>query len=122
MFPAYPLARLWRSKAEDLRRYGAEHAVATLEACADDLEEWCREWDLEALTLEEAARESGYSHDHLSRLLRNGTLPNAGESGSPRIHRRNLPRKPGHTAGREIRLSNPLPSRTQMARSVVESE
>jgi hypothetical protein len=46
------------------------------------------------LTLSEAAAESGYSVDHLSRLLRSNRLPNAGRRYSPRIRRGDLPRRP----------------------------
>ncbi|MDE2782551.1 MAG: hypothetical protein OXK77_06320, partial [Gemmatimonadota bacterium] len=41
----------------------------------------------------EAARESGYSADHLGRLVRDGRIPNAGRPGAPRIARTDLPRK-----------------------------
>ena len=46
------------------------------------------------LTLVEAAEESGFSADHLGRLVRSGSLPNAGRPNAPRIRRRDLPRKP----------------------------
>lgn len=45
------------------------------------------------LTLEAASAVSGYSADHLSRLLRQGKIPNAGRKHSPRIKRSSLPRK-----------------------------
>ena len=41
----------------------------------------------------EAARRSGYSADHLGRLVRNGKIPNSGRPGTPSIARRDLPRK-----------------------------
>jgi len=46
------------------------------------------------LTLTTASTLSGYSVDHLSRLLRDGTIPNAGRKGSPRIRRADLPIRP----------------------------
>ncbi len=46
------------------------------------------------LTLKEAAQESGYSLDHLARLIRQGKLPNVGRARAPRIPRRALPRRP----------------------------
>jgi len=46
------------------------------------------------LTLRDAARESGYTADHLGRLVRNGTLPNVGRKHSPRVRACDLPRKP----------------------------
>ena len=39
------------------------------------------------------SRESGYSADHLGRLVRDGKIPNAGRPGAPRIARSHLPRK-----------------------------
>jgi hypothetical protein len=47
----------------------------------------------EILTLAQAARESGYTRDHLGRLIRQGTLPNAGRPRAPRIRRADLPGK-----------------------------
>lgn len=46
------------------------------------------------LTLTAAANLSGYSTDHLSRLIREGSIPNAGRKGSPRIRRSDLPIRP----------------------------
>ena len=44
-------------------------------------------------SLVEASRESGYSADHLGRLVRDGKIPNAGRPGAPRIALKDLPRK-----------------------------
>ena len=49
------------------------------------------------LGLSDASRESGYSTAHLSRLLRSGTLPNAGRKGKPLIRIGDLPKRPGTT-------------------------
>jgi hypothetical protein len=46
------------------------------------------------LTLEEAAAASGYSVEHIARLIRQGKLPNAGRWHAPRLRARDLPRKP----------------------------
>ena len=46
------------------------------------------------LTLTAASALSGYSTDHLSRLIRVGSLPNAGQKGAPRIRRADLPIRP----------------------------
>jgi hypothetical protein len=87
------LAMRWRSKAEDLRRLAAEAQAVTLEHCADELEEALRETEAVPLNLQQAAEQSGYSPDHLGRLIREGKIPNAGRSGAPKILRRDLPRK-----------------------------
>ena len=83
----------WRRRAGKLRRYGAETSAIALEACAEELETVLRERDETTLSLTDAARESGYSADHLGRLVRDGKIPNAGRPGAPRIARRHLPRK-----------------------------
>jgi hypothetical protein len=62
--------------------------------CADELDTAITEWQLEALTLEQATRESGYSYGGLQRLVAEGKLENVGEEGSPRVRRADLPRKP----------------------------
>jgi hypothetical protein len=62
----------------------------------------------EALTLVEAAKESGYSADHLGRLVRAGDIENVGRAHAPKIRRRNLPRKPGTSLTRQpVPLSPP---------------
>ena len=53
------------------------------------------EWENTPLNLQEGARESGYSPDHLGRLVKAGEIPNAGRENAPRILRKHLPRKPG---------------------------
>ena len=92
------LTRVWRETASELRRFGAVGQACTLEQCADDLDEAWRDWQQEPLTLEEAGEKSGYSADHLGRLVREGKIPNAGRSGAPRIARRDLPVKSHQTA------------------------
>ena len=83
----------WRQRAKTLRRYGGETPATAIERCADDLEATIAERDETTYSLVEAARESGYSADHLGRLVRDGRIPNAGRPGAPRIARRDLPRK-----------------------------
>ena len=83
----------WRNQAKALRRYGGEIPAVALERCADDLDATIRERDETTLTLTEAGRESGYTREHLGRLVRDGKIPNAGRPNAPRIARRHLPRK-----------------------------
>lgn len=100
MAPA-PIAELvvaWRVRAELLRPY-APTAAEAFERAADELEAAMREADSEVLNLQDAARESGYSADHLSRLLKEGKVPNVGRPHAPRIRRGDLPRKPGSPSG-----------------------
>ena len=83
----------WRRRAKSLRRYGGDTPAVAIERCADDLDATLAERDETTLSLVEAARESGYTRDHLGRLVRDGKIPNAGRPGAPRIARVDLPRK-----------------------------
>ena len=46
------------------------------------------------LSLPEAASRSGYTAEHLGRMVREGRISNAGRKGAPRILAADLPRKP----------------------------
>ena len=87
------LPAAWRSRAKTLRRYGSEPPAIALERCAEELDATIRDRDETTYSLVEASRESGYTADHLGRLVRDGKIPNAGRLGAPRIARRDLPRK-----------------------------
>lgn len=89
----HELAQTWHSEATLLRRRGAALQAEVLESCATDLEAWVREHDLEALTLEQAATESGYSYSALQKKVADGELTNVGKKHAPRIRRGDLPRK-----------------------------
>ncbi len=109
---ARPFARLlsritaqWRDEAKILHRRGAEPQAAVIESCAADLEEEGRRFSLEAITLEQAAEESGYSYSALQKMVRDGTVSNVGRKGAPRIRRSDLPKKPG--GGKESSKSEP---------------
>jgi len=98
----------WRAERKRLTRYASRvdpgpllddilrDAEAALAAPADTL-----------LTVEEAAAESGYSSDHLCRLVRQGAIPDLrlpGRRGRIYIRRRDLPVRPGrpHTGGADV--------------------
>lgn len=94
-----PLAVLldrWRADAVTLRRRGAPNQADALEAAAEDVEAACAEYRLEHLTVSEAADLGGYSESRLYELLEEGTIPNVGRRGAPRIRRSDVPRRPGH--------------------------
>ena len=95
--PADPaqLPLYWNVFAELLRPFAPEVARA-FETAATHLEDALQQSNNEPLTLVQAGRESGYSRDHLGRLVRAGRLPNAGSPNAPRIRRCDLPIKPGH--------------------------
>ncbi len=112
----------WRRRAKALRRYGVETPATALERCAAELEDTIAERDETTFSLVEASRESGYSADHLGRLVRDGKIPNSGRPGAPRIARRHLPRKAHMPAGprlAEKRRSGDV-SNAQIVQSIIE--
>lgn len=124
--PILQLAEKWASKAEEFREWGADGPADALDSVAEELRSQVREWLHEPLSLDEAAAESGYSRDHLGRLVREGEIPNVGKDGRPRVRREDLPRKPGEPCVRvgdfEAEGAHSVASRTQVARSVLESD
>lgn len=83
----------WRALAAQQRRLGADAQARILEFCADELAAALMRAGDELLSLSRAAQESGYSVDHLSRMVREGRIPNSGRKSKPLIRRRNLPVK-----------------------------
>jgi len=65
------------------------------EEVLNDLKALQRADDDDVLTLAKAAAISGYSEDHLGRLVKVGTLANYGRKHAPLVRRSDLPRKPG---------------------------
>jgi hypothetical protein len=90
------LVERWRREAKAFRHRGVNDFAAFLESCAEELEVALLGENDRVLSLSEAAHLSGYSADHLRRMLRAGALPNAGSGGQYGIRRRDLPRKAGH--------------------------
>jgi hypothetical protein len=86
------LRQHWLAEAAHLRPFngGAAHAF---EQCARELEELERTTENEVLTLEQAAKVSGYHADSLRHKIAAGELPNAGRKGAPRVRRKDLPRR-----------------------------
>ena len=108
----------WRIQAKTLRQYGGETPAVALEACAAQLEAMLRERGKTTLSLTDAARESGYSADHLGRLVRDGRIPNAGRPGAPRIALSHLPRKTNPRMAEKALLREV--STAQIVQSVIE--
>jgi hypothetical protein len=112
----------WSDEAETLRRLGAHVDGALLiDAILADLSALDRANASEALTLELASRESGYTADHLGKLLRAGTIPNAGRKNAPRILRRHLPLKPSALRYQRSNAQLAIATPGQIARVVVTS-
>lgn len=109
-----------REKATELREsFGDEARAHALEWAVRRMETALGGWADDVLTLAEAARESGYSVDHLGREIRAGRIPNAGRPHAPRIRRGDLP----HKASPLRPPAGPfMLDRTQVARSVVNAQ
>lgn len=85
----------WRAEAETMRRRGVmADGAALCEEILGDLESVLKSEGDQLLSLREAAAWSGYSADHLGRMIRTGEIRNAGRKGSPRIRACDLPRRP----------------------------
>lgn len=87
------LSAKYRELADRFQEYGQAQPAALLLKVAEDLETAGTEYLSEPLSVAEAAAESNYSESRLYHLVNEGTVPNAGVSGSPRIRRADLPRK-----------------------------
>ena len=109
------LALDWRSKAKLFREHEQAATAVAYEICAAALEEALRSEDETLLNLTEAAEVSGYSADHLGRLVREGKIPNRGRPGAPKIARGDLPMKRG-VGAETVALSG---SRGQISRTAV---
>ena len=83
----------WRALAVQQYELGAVGQARTLEFCANRLEESARQWESEALTLDQAAEESGYSYSALQQMVAGERLESVGTKHSPRVRRGDLPQK-----------------------------
>ncbi len=91
------LPDVWRERADELEPF-AEPAAVAFRACADQLELTLRTAANHSLSVDEASRISGYSKEHLTRLVRTGKIPDLrprGSKGRIRILACDLPIKPG---------------------------
>ena len=84
----------WREDSERLRRYADDRGARVCQLHADELEAALRAEQDELLSLDQAADQSGYSADHLGRMIRAGKLTNRGKKGAPLLRRGDLPEKP----------------------------
>lgn len=92
----FELATAWKEEAIRLRdRYADERGARILTVAADELTGVLSDIDSQLLNLEQAAAVSGYSADHLGRLIRQGKIPNAGRKNAPKVRRADLPIKSG---------------------------
>ena len=87
------LAKRWREEAKMLRHRGQDALAKMAESYVQDLETALRESELEALSLQQAADESGYSYSAIQKKVAEGELENVGDKNRPRVRRGDLPRK-----------------------------
>lgn len=113
------LVTTWRHRAAGIEPY-SPGAAAAFRRCADDLDASLRSAALDEFTLAEASEQSGYSVDHLARLVRDGKIPNAGRPHVPRIRRGDLPRRAGALPSAPS-VAMVGESRRQIAQAVVNS-
>jgi hypothetical protein len=93
----------WRTRREEFARFQAAVDGATLcDELLAELDVALLACDDEVLTLKHAAVISGYTVDHLARLIRHGKLANAGRKRAPLVHRRDIPLKPNRTSRASI--------------------
>ena len=109
----------WQEQAEQFEKHGCAEAAATYRIAADDLEKELQDCGDTALNLTQAAQESGYSREHLGRMVRDEKLPNAGRPSGPKIRRRDLPIKSKSLLTNRDGLHSPLTSKDDVVRSVV---
>jgi hypothetical protein len=96
------LRRSWNAKADEFADHHCDAAAAAYRQAAEDVERELRAWNRELLTIAEAAEESGYSKEHLRRLVRKDKLlTERGKGARSRLHLRRgvLPAKSGQTPG-----------------------
>ncbi len=85
--PTGPLATQWRNEADQMRRRGADAFARLLESCAEDLEVALTQWELEQLTVPEAAAETGKSKSQIWRDVQQGRLAKVNDESTIRVRR-----------------------------------
>ncbi len=67
--------------------------VSALPEIARQLEDRARAYALQSLSVSQASEESGFSEDHLYRMIKSNRIEDVGTGSSRRIRRADLPRK-----------------------------
>jgi hypothetical protein len=88
------LASQWEKDAHLLAQYGSPQQAEVLRHCSRKLFELIKSEKDVLLTLTLASQLSGYSADHLGRMVGDGKLTNYGRKGSPKLRLGDLPKKP----------------------------
>ena len=93
--PSVDMLERWTVRRDELQKLHARVDGAVL--CEDflaDLKLLLNGEGQRPLTIGEAASVSGYSADHIRRLIKKGTVRNVGKPRAPRVLLSDLPRKP----------------------------
>ena len=93
------LASKWEKDAQLLAQYGSSQQADLLRNCSRQLFETISSENDVLLTLAVAASITGYSPDHLGKLVRQGTVKNYGRKHSPKLRLADLPKKPTTVVG-----------------------
>lgn len=113
------LRERWLARRDELHRLDALVNGARLcEELLADLDAASASAEAVLLSLRAASAESGYSADHLGRLVRAGKIANAGRPNAPKIRRTDLPRKAGALLLAPALHTIPIPKR-RIARACV---
>lgn len=115
----------WRNEVSELTDRYAQPALASITTNhIKELEKALRNDFDQPLTLREAAKVSGFTEDHIGRLVRQGKIANLGRTNAPRVRRGDLPTKVGASDLLGLRESSRTltvsPTRTQIAQAVID--
>lgn len=96
--PAVPirpadLIAAWQQRADYLHQFGDPNSARLWRTAAVELEH-ALAFGAETLTLDDAAKVSGYSPDYIRKQIAAGDLTNAGRKNAPRVRRADLKAKP----------------------------
>ena len=110
----------WQARRRESQHFKSRVEMTTVcDAVLRDLDAVLAHREADVLTLPDAARLSGYSIQHLARLIRTRRIENAGRQGAPRIRRHDLPIKPGHLPDSDAPLQIEPASKEHVVRSFV---
>src|SRR5881628_2019455 len=98
------LLQLWQQRADFLHQYGDPNSARIWRTAAVELERALEAFGAETLTVDEAAKVSGYSPDYIRKQIAAGELSNAGRKNAPRVRRGDLKAKP-----RAVAVVQPVP-------------
>jgi hypothetical protein len=113
----FDLMNEWVRRAAMLRAHGAEASARSLENAANELQNVMDRAASEALTPRQAAAETGYNRESITRLVRTGRIPNVGRPNAPKVRRADLAALSG-ARGPRAKASN-SPSLASIARDAI---